>query len=33
MFEQSAEQTAARQVRYMQEEMSRLKKENRDLRN
>ncbi len=33
MFEMSAENTAARQVRYMQEEMSRLKKENRVLRN
>lgn len=33
MFELSAEQTAARQVRYMQEEMTLLKKENRVLRN
>jgi hypothetical protein len=33
MFEQSADYTAARQVRYMQEEMARLKKENRVLRN
>ena len=32
-FELSAGQTAARQVRYMQEEMSRLKKENRAMRN
>jgi hypothetical protein len=32
-FELSAGQTAARQVRYMQEEMSRLKKENKAMRN
>ena len=32
-FELSASQTAARQVRYMQEEMSRLKKENKAMRN